>query len=113
VSALSGPQICKHIWAALLAAEAKGHLKQMADMDQPFIETEIEYESGDGADEPDDFDEDFGVYPVCSSCGRRHPRSPPNRRGRSISGKNILQICGLPRPFNPLAAATENGASFT
>ena len=27
--------LCKHIWAAVLAAESKGHLKQIAEMSQP------------------------------------------------------------------------------
>ena len=53
--------ICKHIWAALLAAESKGHLQRITEMDDPYLETQIEYDenSGDGEfGEPDEFGED-------------------------------------------------------
>src|SRR2546427_5808286 len=52
--------LCKHIWATVLAAESKGYLRQIAKIDNPSIETEIEYEGLDsdvgdfGEDDADD-----------------------------------------------------------
>src|SRR5262249_20661354 len=36
--------ICKHIWATVLAADSKEHLKKLAEMSQPSIETELEHD---------------------------------------------------------------------
>ena len=33
--------ICKHIWAAVLAAESKGHLKEIGEMEAPMILTDM------------------------------------------------------------------------
>src|SRR5207247_10850487 len=65
--------LCKHIWATIIAADSKGHLENIASMDDPFIETEIEYDGYvDDAELIEDDDEDFPrrSYPLNS-------RSPP------------------------------------
>jgi superfamily II DNA or RNA helicase len=41
--------LCKHIWATVLASESNGHLKQIEEMAEPSIETEIEHD--DSADD--------------------------------------------------------------
>ena len=45
--------ICKHIWAAVLEAESKGHFNEVAKMRQPMIETEIEHLGLSDDDEPE------------------------------------------------------------
>jgi superfamily II DNA or RNA helicase len=43
--------LCKHIWATVLAAESEGYLRRIAEMSNPSIETEIEYEGLDSDDD--------------------------------------------------------------
>ena len=58
--------VCKHIWAAILAADSQGYLKDLAAIDQPFIETEFEHDS-DGEfnlfGESDEEDEEESARP--------------------------------------------------
>lgn len=42
-----GGHLCKHIWAAILAAESKGHLRRIGEISDVFIETESEHEGAD------------------------------------------------------------------
>jgi superfamily II DNA or RNA helicase len=51
--------LCKHIWAAVLTAESKGHLRSIGDIDEPFLETELEHSVDDGeSGGNDEWDED-------------------------------------------------------
>jgi len=74
--------ICKHIWATLLEAESKGHLKQVAKMAQPFIETELEH-TGVSDDNGDTFrehgDEDDS-YHYSYRRTPQPPKAPPVQR---------------------------------
>jgi superfamily II DNA or RNA helicase len=80
--------ICKHIWAAMLAAESEGHLKQIAEMAEPYIETEFEHEGIDGDFDPfdengedDEYDEFDASRPY-----RDEYRTPPRRpRERKVA----------------------------
>jgi superfamily II DNA or RNA helicase len=77
--------LCKHIWAAVLAAESKGHLRSIGDIDQPFLETEFEHSLDDGEsggnDEWDDDDENDASRPYRHHNGYRArtpaPKPPP------------------------------------
>jgi superfamily II DNA or RNA helicase len=75
-------KICKHIWATLLEAESKGHLKHVAKMTEPFIETELEY-----AGISEDDDDEFGEPDDEDDSNRYHyrpnpkpPKAPPVER---------------------------------
>jgi len=82
--------LCKHIWASLEAAQAGGHLSQMAEMDHAMILTETEYSEDDdefGPLEGFDEDDDFGY--------RRHrddysPSSRPSRPPQIAAWKQHL-----------------------
>ena len=72
--------LCKHIWATVIAAESEGHLQHIAQMAAPSIETEIEYDGGLNLDEAefgDDDDKEYrpGSYPANS--WRSAPKPPP------------------------------------
>jgi len=59
--------LCKHIWATVLAAESKGYLRQIAKIGNPSIETEIEYEGLDS--DVGDFVSDLQCFPVPTHSG--------------------------------------------
>ena len=85
--------ICKHIWATLLAAESRGHLKEVAHMQSPSIETELEHESDDeGEDESHDADFTYAQ--------NRYRRSTPQQKAPPIAPwkQRISQLrIGTPR----------------
>jgi superfamily II DNA or RNA helicase len=73
--------ICKHIWAVVLSAESKGHLKQIAGMVNPYIETECEHDE-EVVDEFDEDDEGDGLpsyppYQLRTPVQRTPPATKP------------------------------------
>src|SRR5207247_9597205 len=100
--------LCKHIWASLEAAEAKGHLGRMAEMDHATILTEIEY-SGDDDEfdqlgELDEEDDDFGY--------RRHRAeyspAPSPSRPPQIAACN-QHLTSVPAATMPRIGAAADG----
>lgn len=82
--------LCKHIWATLLAAESKGLLAQIEQIDDPFIETEIEHKEfdedadlldEDDSNEEDDLSDDFASRPDRN----QYPRSARSAKAPEIA----------------------------
>ena len=99
--------ICKHIWAALLAAEEKGYLRGKSNSDPMHLEIDAEDEDRDENEEGDwDEDEELGDEDIIRpgyvatswsqrSQGRRHLQvvpQPPGWKDHLASLRGALQM---------------------
>jgi superfamily II DNA or RNA helicase len=78
--------LCKHIGAALLAADAAGHLGRIGEIENPYIETELDHDGIGGLDEPAAGDDSGLIW----NPGARYLRPPAAKPAPAESWKQHL-----------------------